>query len=182
MRITGGEVRGLTLRMPKGRETRPTSDKVREAIFNVVGARVQGAAVLDLYAGTGALGIEALSRGAETADFVESGVPAWKSIEANLDTTRFSTKGTIWRMDVRKALERLDRPFDLVLLDPPYDSRDIHDVMAEIGRVNGITAPAGIAVLEHSRRFETGTEYGRLVRQQVKRYGDTSVSFYRADA
>ncbi|HZT97027.1 MAG TPA: 16S rRNA (guanine(966)-N(2))-methyltransferase RsmD [Chloroflexota bacterium] len=177
-RVGGGSVKGAALKAPRDAHTRPTSDKVRQAIFDVIGSAVVDSRVLDLYAGTGALGIEALSRGAETADFVEARSAAWRAIEANVCSLGMQSRATIWRMPVMKALSRLDRAFDLILADPPYADRDIEGMMESLAS-GDVVEPGGLVVLEHGKRIETQSEYGSLRRWQLKRYGDSMVSFYR---
>lgn len=108
MRVIAGSARGVGLRAPSGSDTRPTSDKIRGVIFNVLAGVVNGSRVLDLYAGSGALGVEALSRGAEGCLFVEHGVQAARAVEDNLRVARVAARGTVWRLDVSKALDRLE--------------------------------------------------------------------------
>ena len=118
MRVVAGEFKGRRLVAPRGRRTRPTADRVREALFSMLGD-VSGARVLDLYAGSGALGIEALSRGAESAVFVERDRAALAALERNLEAT--GAPGEVRRQDVARFLERQEGTFDLVFCDPPYD-------------------------------------------------------------
>lgn len=185
MRVVAGEVKGFQLRAPRGMDTRPTSDKVREAMFAVLGPAVDGARVLDLYAGTGALAIEALSRGADQADLVEKRPAACQIIRVNLSRTRFTDRAHLRCMSAERALKELGNrrqeidPFDLVLLDPPYAHRDIATVMSDLG-TGAILAAGALVVLEHSPRFQAELEYGVLSRWQYKIYGDTAVSFYQA--
>jgi len=121
MRVTGGEAKGVRLRTLRGAETRPTADQVRKAIFDILGAQVESARVLDLFAGTGALGIEALSRGAEEAVFIESSREACSVILDNLLATGMRGKGVVRRTDAERFLARKARAdFDLAFLDPPY--------------------------------------------------------------
>jgi 16S rRNA (guanine(966)-N(2))-methyltransferase RsmD len=179
MRVVGGEAKGFELQAPKGSETRPTSDKVREAIFAVIGP-VSGATMLDVYSGTGALAIEALSRGAERAELVESLPAACRTINQNLAATRMQDKARLWCMPVSRALPRLEGSFDLVTADPPYSDPGIDTLMQTLGS-GTLLNPSATVVLEHSRRFDSLPEYGRLKRWQLKRYGDTAVSFYELD-
>ena len=133
MRVVAGRVKGHHLRAPKGSETRPTSDKVREAIFAILANSFVGEPVLDLFAGTGALGIEALSRGASSAVFVERRPQACQIIRANLAHTRLEEVSRVLCLPVERALGILETPFDLVLVDPPYALSDLHGIMAMIG-------------------------------------------------
>jgi 16S rRNA (guanine966-N2)-methyltransferase len=135
MRVTGGEAKGKTLRTLKGAETRPTADQVRKAIFDILGPQTEGARVLDLFAGSGALGIEALSRGAAEAVFVESSREACALIAANLAETGYRGEGLVRRSDVDRFLSRgPDQPFDLAFLDPPY-ARGLGFVARMLGKL-----------------------------------------------
>jgi 16S rRNA (guanine966-N2)-methyltransferase len=184
MRITGGRFRSRPLRAPRGRETRPTSDRVREALFGILAAAgaVGGARVLDLYAGTGALALEALSRGAARAVLVEASREALAALRANVAALGVQGEALVVAADVRGAVARLARrgPFDLVLADPPWalvDAGEAGDVLAGLaGR--GAFAPAATLVLEHAARSAPPAIPG-LVRAGTRRYGDTALSFYK---
>jgi 16S rRNA (guanine966-N2)-methyltransferase len=177
MRVVAGIAKGRELRLPKSRQTRPTTDKVRDAVFNVLGSAVDDASVVDLFAGSGAMAIEALSRGADTAELVESDREACDCIRQNLDLTGLGGHATVWAMPVQRALGLLGRRFDLIILDPPYQMPGIHGLMTTLG-CGGLLGGDGMVVLEHSKRFQTEVKYGSLVRWQEKRYGDTAISFY----
>src|SRR5579884_3922026 len=161
MRVVAGEVKGHHLRAPKGTETRPTSDKVREAIFAILGDSFVDEDVLDLFAGSGALGIEALSRGAASAVFVERRPPACAVIRANLEHTRLKDAARVMCMPVERALGVLDSPFGLVLLDPPYAYPGLHGIMAMISGARVIGNDTRV-VFEHSPRFAVQERYSRL--------------------
>jgi 16S rRNA (guanine966-N2)-methyltransferase len=168
MRIIAGTHRGSRLVTPKGLETRPTGDRVREAAFNLIGP-VDGATVLDLFAGSGALGLEALSRGATRAVFVESNRAAGRAIEQNLDRLRL--RGTVVLQDAVKALQmeaQAGRRYDLVLVDPPYEMfRDLQPALARI--LPQVLADDGLLVVETDARLDpefplelrTSRRYGR---------------------
>jgi 16S rRNA (guanine(966)-N(2))-methyltransferase RsmD len=158
-------------------DTRPTSDKVREAIFGVLAGSFEEQPVLDLYAGTGALGIEALSRGASHAVFVERRVEACKVIRANLAHTHFEEQARLMCMDVRRAIPTLGEGFGLILVDPPYAMAESSDILILLGsgRVVGVGT---VVVFEHSPRFAVQERYARLVLQRQKVYGDTAVSMF----
>ena len=168
MRIIAGTHRGSRLVTPKGLETRPTGDRVREAAFNLIGP-VDGATVLDLFAGSGALGLEALSRGAARAVFVESNRAAGRAIEQNLDRLRL--RGTVVLQDALKALQmeaQAGRRYDLVLVDPPYEMfRDLQPALARI--LPRVLADDGLLVVETDARVDpvfplelrTSRRYGR---------------------
>lgn len=182
MRLTGGLDRGRKLRAPRGAATRPTSAKVREAIFNILGPP-HDAAVLDLFAGTGALGIEALSRGAARAVFVEKGHRACEALRRNLRELKLAERAAIVPLDVRAALPKLalaGERFDWVFLDPPYAEGD---TTAEIlgGLADGdVLSPAGVIVVEHDKRHRPPESAGGLFRTDHRSYGDTELTFYRA--
>jgi 16S rRNA (guanine(966)-N(2))-methyltransferase RsmD len=158
-------------------ETRPTSDKVRESIFNIVRDEFVDGAVLDLFAGTGALGIEALSRGAEHAVFVERRPAACEVIRKNLVHTRLESQARVLCKSVERALPELDGPFSLILADPPYAYPGIHDIMTMIGGARVIEDDS-LVVLEHSPRFAVMDRYGRIALLRQKAYGDTAVSIF----
>ena len=180
MRVTGGTARGVTLVAPRGLETRPTSDRVREAIFSILysmGADLTR--VLDLYAGTGALAIEALSRGAASADLVERAAPACAVIRRNLASARVAERARLHCMDVHAALMRLGRePFTTIFLDPPYADPTVVDLLADLGR-SGLLADDSTLVLEHAARRSPPETVGPLALDSDRRYGDTGVAFYR---
>jgi 16S rRNA (guanine966-N2)-methyltransferase len=177
MRVVGGRVKGHHLRAPKGTETRPTSDKVRGAIFDVLANGFQDAPVLDLFAGSGALGIEALSRGASSAVFVERRSVARQAIRANLQHTHLEGQARVLDMPVERSLDVLDEPFGLILLDPPYAYPNLDGIMTLISGSRVIEDDTTV-VFEHSPRFAVQERYGRLILKRQKVYGDTAVSIY----
>ncbi|GAC1446019.1 MAG: 16S rRNA (guanine(966)-N(2))-methyltransferase RsmD [Chloroflexota bacterium] len=172
-----GRVKGHRLRAPRGEGTRPTSDKVREAIFGILAESFEGDAVLDLFAGTGALGIEALSRGAAEAVFVERRSPACAAIRANLEHTGLQKESRILCMPVERALDVLETTYGLILLDPPYAYPDLHGIMSSIAAARVIGDGTRV-VFEHSPRFAVAEAYDPLALQRQKVYGDTAVSFF----
>ncbi|MGK3988102.1 16S rRNA (guanine(966)-N(2))-methyltransferase RsmD [Sorangium sp. So ce136] len=179
MRVIAGRLGGRRLAAPRGEGTRPTADRVREALFSSLGD-VTGALVCDLYAGTGALGIEALSRGARRAVFVESGRPALATLRENLAALGLDEAARVVPLPVERALELLrdEGPFDLALLDPPYAAlAKAAAAAARLAGPLGLLAPAGRLVLEHARR-DPPPEIAGLTCAAVRTYGDTAVSFY----
>ncbi|WP_437305781.1 16S rRNA (guanine(966)-N(2))-methyltransferase RsmD [Sorangium sp. So ce388] len=179
MRVIAGRLGGRRLAAPRGEGTRPTADRVREALFSSLGD-VTGALVCDLYAGTGALGIEALSRGARRAVFVESGRPALATLRENLAALGVDEAARVVPLPVERALELLrdEGPFDLALLDPPYAAlAKAAAAAARLAGPLGLLAPAGRLVLEHARR-DPSPEIAGLTCAAVRTYGDTAVSFY----
>ena len=175
MRIIAGEHRGTRIFAPPGRETRPTSDRVRENVFNIVAPWVEEAHVLDLYAGSGAMGLEALSRGATAAVFVESDPGAVRAIERNLDKLRIRG-ATVLRVEATTALSReaaAGRKYDLVLLDPPYAMTDF----APLGRyLPDVLADDGLLVVETAARVEP--ELPGLSVRTTRKYGSTRVTVF----
>lgn len=177
MRVTGGVARGLHLRVPGGGKVRPTSDRLRGALFQLVGEGVLEAVVLDLYAGTGSLGVEALSRGASRADFVERDALLCRTIRQNLETTGFSDRGRVYWLEVDRAVETLPGPYDLVLLDPPYRLAGVPSTLNRLSRPGLLTRDA-IVVIEHSGRGTLDTYYRSLRMEGQRRYGDSAVTLY----
>ena len=181
MRIIGGAARGRTLKGPPDALTRATADKVRGAIFNVLARYVEDARVLDLYAGTGALGVEALSRSAACCDFVERRQVLCAVIRENLARAHSSEQARIICAPVHQALSTLDGPYDLILADPPYGDADGLRVVAS-PLLHGLLAPHAIIVLEHSPRIEVTGDVGLLRFVRTRRYGDSSISYWQRDA
>lgn len=181
MRVTGGELAGRRLKAP-ARGVRPTADRVRESVFMILTSRLPGARVLDLYAGSGALGMEALSRGAEHCLFVEERPEAARILQANLDALALTGRATVAILPVERWLARAGsghRPFDLVLVDPPYDAPGIGDVLAAIAQ-QGLIAPGGVLVWEHDRRSPPAPAGFDPIDE--RRYGDTAVTFLAPDS
>jgi 16S rRNA (guanine966-N2)-methyltransferase len=178
MRVVGGELRGRTLRAVPGRSTRPTADRVRQSLFDVLGQRCDGLRVLDLYAGTGALSLEALSRGAAHATLVEQDAKAAQVIERNARELGCAERCTLLRDDVARALPRLGGPFDLVFSDPPYALRAARDTVDALARL-GLIAPQGRVVLERDRREAPPALPEELELLDERRYGDTMVLIAR---
>ncbi len=175
VRIIAGERKGHTIIAPKGLETRPTSDRVRENVFNIVAPWVEGARVLDLYAGSGAMGLEALSRGAQAVVFVEADADAVRAIERNLDRLRL-TSATVVRLGVTTGLAQeaaAGRKYDLVLADPPYAMTDYDTLARYLPRV---LAEDGLLVLESAAKTEP--ELPGLAVRTTRRYGSTRVTVF----
>lgn len=178
MRVTGGVAGGATLRSPKSPGVRPTTDRVRSALFNILaGYGLEDVRVVDLYAGTGSLGIEALSRGAAHADFVEADRRQVEVIRENLRDTKMIDRGTVLRADVGKAIDNLKGPYDFILMDPPYTQPFPKDVVERIGHL-GLLAEDGIVIVGHASRVKADERLGVLARWQDRRYGDASLAFY----
>ena len=182
MRVIAGSLKGRRLDAPTWEGLRPTSDKLRETLFNVLGPRIAGARVLDGYAGTGAVGIEAISRGAAHVTFVEQDRRAAALIRSNVEKCGISDGYAIIQASVLQAIDRLrqDRKsneaaaFDVILLDPPYDS-DFHDALPHVG---DIAKPDGVVILEHGKNADVPAAAGRLVRVRELKSGDSALTFY----
>ena len=176
MRVIAGTLKGRTLDAPEWDGLRPTSDKLRETLFNILAPRISGARVLDAYAGTGAIGIEALSRGAAHVTFIDQDRRAAALIAANLEKCRIADGYAIIGSTVLQGVERLrgEPAFDVILLDPPYAS-DIQDVLQQLGE---IVKPDGLVVLEHARKSAPPVAPGRLTRVREVRSGDSALTFY----
>ena len=179
MRVIAGTYGGRTLKAPPGDSTRPTSDRVREALFSILGARLPGARVLDLFAGSGALGIEALSRGAAHATFVDSARSALTAIRGNLRALGVADRATVVAGDavVSAARHAPAAPWRLVFVDPPYRSDLAIRAVAALP-ADRLAADA-VVVIEHDRHNAPPDQVGSLLRTDQRRYGDTLVSFYR---
>jgi len=175
VRIIAGTRKGHTIQAPKGLETRPTSDRVRENVFNIVAPWVEGARVLDLYAGSGAMGLEALSRGAQAVVFVEADADAVRAIERNLDKLRL-TSATLVRLGATTGLAQeaaAGRKYDLVLADPPYAMTD-YDTLARY--VPRVLADDGLLVVESAAKTEP--QLPGLAVRTTRRYGSTRVTVF----
>ena len=182
MRIIAGKYRSRTLRSLKGHALRPTSDRLRETLFNILGPAVQGAAFIDLYAGTGAVGIEALSRGARSAYFVEQHAPAAVLIRRNLDSLGIGKEADILGVDVVRGLERLEARHthaDFIFLDPPYAATEEYEKVLEYLGESPLLAPGGRVIAEHLKKRVLPQRIGELELARVVAQGDAALSFYR---
>jgi 16S rRNA (guanine(966)-N(2))-methyltransferase RsmD len=189
MRVIAGTFRSRLLTSPPGTLTRPTSDRLRETLFNILGPRVPGSRFVDLFAGTGAVGIEAISRGAHFTFFAEKAPPALKALRTNLTNLKIATGYAVEDRGVSALLARLLKlpdPVDLVFLDPPYEAQD--DYTQTLGFLGSpahaaLLSPGALVLAEHaSKGFQPAERYGRLTRTRVYKQGDTSVSFYTPES
>lgn len=183
MRIIGGSLGGLHLKAPKGYRVRPTADQVREAMFNILVSRfgVENIEILDLFAGTGALGIEALSRGASSAVFVDANTEAQRTIRTNLTTTHLLGRGHLIRSYASKGIKIVEDQglqFGGVFLDPPYREGWVDKILRLLAS-SAILAPQAWVVVEHDHQEVGADEYTSLVLTDRRRYGKTGVSFYQ---
>lgn len=189
MRIIAGQFRSRPLHAPRGLDVRPTSDRLRETLFNVLAPCIAGSVFLDLYAGSGAVGIEALSRGAREAIFVEQAEPSLRAIRANLAALGIRGGYALEPRSVAAALSRLaeaGRSADLIFLDPPYATQGKSDQYAlALGLLGGdcrsLLAPGALVIAEHAKRRALDDRYGALLRTRLLQQGDAALSFYRID-
>jgi 16S rRNA (guanine966-N2)-methyltransferase len=184
MRIIAGEYRGRRLKTLPGRAVRPTSDKLRETLFNILRAEVPEAVFVDCYAGSGAVGLEALSRGAQQVFWIEQDAIAAAVIEQNLEALGLRGKAKIVRADAKAGLQRLVSQgvrADLCFLDPPYT--DLPEALRVIAWLcdSSLMQPEGILILEHSRRDSTPQQVGRWQRTRLLAQGSSALSFYRRE-
>ena len=187
MRVIAGEYRSRVLQAPRGLDTRPTSDRLRETLFNVLAPRIAGAVFVDLYAGTGAVGIEALSRGAREAIFVEQAEAALRAIRGNLASLGIKGGYALEARSVGAALRRLaeaGRQANLIFLDPPYAQAEEYGQALGLlgGECAGVLAEGALVIAEHEKRRDLEGAYGELQRYRVLKQGDAALSFYRAKA
>ena len=187
MRVIAGTLRRRILKAPPGLATRPTSDRLRETLFNVLSPRIENSAFLDLYAGSGAVGIEAASRGAATVVLVERAEPALKVLRANLEQLGLRNQIRVEAVSVSAFLQRVrpnkpEKQFDVVFLDPPYENESEYE--ASLGLLGGsssvILAGGALVIAEHRRRGKLDEAYGLLRRVRLLEQGDATLSFYEA--
>lgn len=177
MRVIAGESKGRRIGSLRNLGARPTTQRVRSAIFSTIeNMGIEGKRVVDLYAGTGSLGIEALSRGAISVDFVESSSKRCSLLRDTIRSLGFSERSKIHCMKVEKAIDILDNSYDIVLMDPPYTSEPPHGVIHRLGR---LAAPGAIVALGHSKRHKLEPKYQGITFVEDRRYGDTVFSMYR---
>jgi 16S rRNA (guanine(966)-N(2))-methyltransferase RsmD len=207
MRIIAGTYRSRTLAAPPGMSTRPTSDRLRETLFNVLAPRIEGVVFLDLYAGSGAVGLEALSRGAARVVFVEREPAALKVLDGNLARLGIGSGVRVHRKGVsaflravmearpkreeKPTLEKSPKPeeqskpekYEVLFLDPPYDEAEEYSIALGLlgGAAQGILTPSAVVIAEHRRKLAPSERYGNLKRTRVLEQGDAALSFYAID-
>jgi 16S rRNA (guanine966-N2)-methyltransferase len=181
MRVIGGNARGRQLKVPKGQALRPTAGRVKESLFDILPHDLSGAKILDLFAGTGNLTIEALSRGAVEAILVDSSAQSGKAIRENLRRLNLASRGKLWMMPVSRALPLLARQgetFDLIFMDPPYERRLIEPALKIIDK-EILLRDSGVLIAEHSVREPITFHLETLNLTDQRRYGSTTLSFFR---
>lgn len=177
MRIIAGEKKSRKIEAPEGQDTRPTADRIKEALFSILQNRLYDARVLDLYAGSGALSLEALSRGAESAVLVDKSYKACRVIQQNIKSLEYGQKATLLNMEDQKAVAQLmksGRQFDLIFLDPPY-RMDMTQMCGDLSE--GLLAEGGMIVCEHDKKTPPDTPE-KLILWDRREYGITGISFF----
>lgn len=180
MRVIAGKARGTQLKTPDGMLTRPTADRVKEAMFSIINFDIPGANVLDLFGGTGQLGIEALSRGAKAAVFVDAREDSCKVIRENLRRTKLEGEAKVIRGDYLEYLHRTKERFDIVLLDPPYAEVFLENALKCITEID-ILQTGGIIITERPLGKDLPHEFAGFTRSKDYKYGNTLVTLYRKD-
>jgi 16S rRNA (guanine(966)-N(2))-methyltransferase RsmD len=181
LRIISGESKGRRLAYFRGQKIRPTSDKIKGAIFNILGLEFEDKEVLDLFAGTGALGIEALSRGAKKVVFVENNPYALEILNENLTRCRYGNKARVIKTSVERGVKLLKRKggqFDYIFIDPPYEKGMVEKILHVLSQ-GEILKEDGVITVEHSGQELPGENYGSLSLRDQRKYGRTYVSFFK---
>lgn len=181
MRVVAGERKGMPLKAIAGNTTRPTTDKVKESIFNMIGPFFDGGTALDLFGGSGGLGIECLSRGADRAIFVEKDSRAFQTLQENIKKCRYEDVTELFRTDANRAVKGLlkrDIEIDYLFVDPPYHKKEYYDLV-EVLALGGKLAANAIIMCEHSNDVELPDNYGPFKLTRRETYGSTIISIYR---
>jgi len=181
VRVISGERKGHKLKAPKGMEVRPTEDKIKESLFNILRPLIEDATVLDLFGGSGGIGIEFLSRGAKIAYFVDISNESISCIRENLTHTKLIDRSNIINKDAIRALSYFkdnNLKFDYIYLDPPFKKHDLLIKTLEIISNNKLIFDKGIIIIEHEKEFNLENEYYNLIRYDYRSYGSKSLSFY----
>lgn len=181
MRVVAGERKGMPLKAVSGTTTRPTTDKVKESIFNIIGPFFEGGIVVDLFAGSGGLGIEALSRGADRAIFVEKDGKAFQTLQENIKKCRYEDVTELFKTDANRAVKGLlkrDIEIDYLFIDPPYHKNEYYDLVLKLVE-GGKMAEDAIILCEHTSELRLPENYGPYTLQREEMYGNTIISIYR---
>lgn len=183
MRVITGSARGHALKAPTGENTRPTSDRIKESLFSILGMIDDEDIVLDLFSGSGAIGIEFLSRGARSAYFVDADEESIKIIDKNLKKTKLADKSLVYKNKVNKAIKNFGTKglkFDYIFLDPPYNKEIVVETLEAITDEN-LLKDTGKVIIEHETKLELPDKLNFLTKVDYRKYGDTSISFYRSE-
>lgn len=180
LRVISGKVRGLKLNTPKNDDVRPTTDRVKESVFNIINGYVMDSNVLDLFAGTGSLGIECLSRGANKCVFVDASKTSIEIVKSNIKKARVEADSEVMNVDCKSAIDKLktrSESFDLIFMDPPYYENLFVSTLEKISDTKLLNED-GIIVVEHDTTEKLPDNVGDLVKQKSRKYGNTTVTFY----
>lgn len=184
MRVISGKAKGKKLLAPRGKNTRPITDMIKEALFNILGAGIADSAFLDLFAGSGSVGIEALSRGAQKVVFADSNLEAIQTINNNLENCGLRNNSEVYRQDVFRLIEILEKKhirFDYIYVDPPFDQEHIFDkIMMRLG-TGQVLNPEGIIIIRTSRKKTMNNNYKVLSRFRMNQYGESVLHYYCLD-
>ncbi len=183
MRVISGKVRGLKLNAPKNDDVRPTTDRVKETLFNMINSYIMDSDILDLFAGTGSLGIECLSRGANKCVFVDSSKESINIVKSNIKKARVENESTVLNIDFKGAIKSLslkNQQFDVIFMDPPYYKNMFSDALNAVDS-NNLLKEDGIIVVEHDTADEFPEEIGRLYKTKDKKMGNTTMTFYKME-
>lgn len=180
MRVIAGELRGRKLDSIEGTDIRPTSDRVKESLFNILGSSIIGSTFLDLFGGTGGIGIEALSRGAKHVVFVDTSLKSIKVLQGNLDHLNIKDNVEVLHKEYSTAISQLykyNKQFDIIFIDPPYCVGMAQNVLELLNKYF-ILSQYGLIIVEHDSKDEMPQAVGKLYQNRIKQYGNTSLSFY----
>lgn len=183
MRVISGKVRGLKLNTPKNNDVRPTTDRVKESLFNIINSYMIQSNVLDLFSGTGSLGIECLSRGANKCVFVDLSKDSINIIKSNIKKARFENESVVLNLDFKNAIDKLkiqNEEFDVIFMDPPYYKDMFIEALEKVDNA-GLLKEEGIIVVEHDTKHDFPDNIGRLEKIRNKKYGSTTLTFYKME-
>ena len=183
MRVISGKARGLKLNTPKNDDVRPTTDRVKESLFNMINSYMMESDILDLFAGTGSLGIECLSRGANKCVFVDSSRESIAIVKSNIKKARVENESIVLNSDFKSAINSLahkNAQFDVIFMDPPYYKNMFSDALSSVDDKN-LLKEDGIIVVEHDTKDEFPDTIGRLYKTKDKKYGNTTITFYKVE-
>lgn len=182
VRVIAGSAKNRKLKAPSGQDTRPITSMIKEALFNVLGSKVNESSFLDLFAGSGSVGIEAISRGASQVFFVDNSYKAIKVIKHNLDHCGFSDSAEVYKNDVFKVLDILNKKavvFDIIYIDPPFNNLEIFDqVMSALDKKPQLLAPDGVIIIRSQRQQSLPDQYINLVKSRLGKYGESVLHYY----
>lgn len=183
MRVISGKVRGLKLNAPKNDDVRPTTDRVKESLFNMINSYMMDSDILDLFAGTGSLGIECLSRGANKCVFVDKSKESINIVKSNIKKARVENESIVLNLDFKSAISSLalkKEKFDVIFMDPPYYKNMFNDALLAVDEKE-LLKEDGIIVVEHDTVDKFPDNMGRLYKSREKKYGNTTITFYKLE-